>query len=48
MIKWERELQVKVRKIKPLVIKHVEDAGSIVIIEEKDSVHLADLVELQN
>ena len=48
MNKWEKEHQVKERKIKQLRIKLVEDAGDILIIEEKDIAHIVGLVGLQN
>jgi len=48
MIKWEKVLQVKARKIKQQVIKPVEDAAGIPFIVESDFVLIADLEKLRN
>ena len=46
--KWEREHQVRERKIKQLVIRLAEDVASIHITGKKDFVLLAGLEERQN
>jgi len=43
--KWVKELQVREKKIKQQVIRHVEDVEGIVTIEEKGFVRNADLEE---
>ena len=48
MSKWEKEHQVKVRRIKQQVIKHVDGVESIHIIVENGFVLAVDSVELQN
>ena len=48
MIKWEKELQVRERRIRQQLIRPVEDAEGILFIGEKDIVLIADLVVLQN
>lgn len=47
-MKWEKEHQVKERKIKQLLIKPAEGVESIPIIEEKDFVLAAVSEELPN
>jgi hypothetical protein len=48
VIIWERELQVKVKKIKPHRTKHVGDAGIIHIIDVKGIARVVVLVERRN
>jgi len=48
MNKWEKEHQVKERKIKQPRIKLVDDAGDILIIEGNDIAHIVGLAGRQN
>ena len=48
MIRWEKERQVKVRKIKPQHIKPVEDVVGTLITGEKAFVRIVVLVERPN
>lgn len=48
LCKWEREHQVRVRKIKLQHTKLVEDVEGILIIEERDIVLIVDLEGQQN
>ena len=45
MNKWVKELQVREKKIKQQVIRHVEDVEGIVTIEAKGFVRNVDLEE---
>ena len=48
MNKWEKEHQVKERKIKQPPIKSVGDVGDILIIEGKNIAHIVGLVGQPN
>jgi hypothetical protein len=48
VIIWEKELQVKEKKIKQRLIKLAEDVEDIVIIDKRVFVLIVDLEELQN